>query len=62
MKPKFQQLYMDWARRAAELSYAKRLQVGAVIVKDDTVISYGYNGMPAAVSYTHLTLPTKRIV
>jgi dCMP deaminase len=47
MKPKFQQLYMDWAKRTAELSYAKRLQVGAVIVKDDTVISYGYNGMPA---------------
>ena len=47
MKPKFQQLYMDWALRTAELSYAKRLQVGAVIVKDDTVISYGYNGMPA---------------
>jgi dCMP deaminase len=47
MKPKFQQLYMDWAHRAAELSYAKRLQVGAVVVKDDTVISYGYNGMPA---------------
>ena len=38
---------MDWALRVAELSYAKRLQVGAVIVKDDTVISYGYNGMPA---------------
>jgi dCMP deaminase len=38
---------MDWARRAAELSYARRLHVGAVIVKDDTVISYGYNGMPA---------------
>ena len=47
MKPKFQKLYMDWALRAAELSYAKRLQVGAVVVKDDTVISYGYNGMPA---------------
>jgi dCMP deaminase len=47
MKPKFQKLYMDWAQRAAELSYAKRLQVGAVVVKDDTVISYGYNGMPA---------------
>jgi dCMP deaminase len=47
MKPKFQQLYMDWALRAAELSHAKRLKVGAVIVKDDTVISYGYNGMPA---------------
>lgn len=38
---------MDWATRVAQLSYAKRLQVGAVIVKDDTVISYGYNGMPA---------------
>ena len=47
MKPKFQRLYMDWALRVAELSHAKRLQVGAVIVKDDTVISYGYNGMPA---------------
>ena len=38
---------MDWAHRAAQLSHARRLQVGAVIVKDDTVISYGYNGMPA---------------
>lgn len=38
---------MDWARRAADLSHARRLHVGAVIVKDDTVISYGYNGMPA---------------
>lgn len=38
---------MDWARRCAELSHAQRLHVGAVVVKDDTVISYGYNGMPA---------------
>ena len=38
---------MDWATRVAQLSYARRLQVGAVIVKDDCVISYGYNGMPA---------------
>ena len=38
---------MDWAARAAQLSHAQRLQVGAVVVKDDTVISYGYNGMPA---------------
>ena len=38
---------MDWAKRCAELSYAQRLHVGAVIVKDNTVISYGYNGMPA---------------
>jgi dCMP deaminase len=47
MKQKFISLYMDWATRVAQLSYARRLQVGAVIVKDDCVISYGYNGMPA---------------
>jgi dCMP deaminase len=47
MKEKFKLLYMDWAQRCAQLSHAKRLQVGAVIVKDDSVISYGYNGMPA---------------
>lgn len=47
MKQKYIDLYMDWATRAADLSHAKRLQVGAVIVKDDSVISYGYNGMPA---------------
>lgn len=47
MKEKYINLYMDWAKRAAELSHARRLKVGAVIVKDDTVISYGYNGMPA---------------
>ena len=39
---------MDWASRTAQLSHARRLQVGAVIVKDDSVISYGYNGMPAS--------------
>jgi len=38
---------MNWATSTAQLSHAKRLQVGAVIVKDDSVISYGYNGMPA---------------
>ena len=38
---------MDWANRTAQLSHAKRLQVGAVIVNDDSVISYGYNGTPA---------------
>jgi dCMP deaminase len=46
MKQKYIDLYMDWAFRAAELSHARRLKVGAVIVKDDSVISYGYNGQP----------------
>jgi dCMP deaminase len=47
MKQKYIDMYMDWAARCARLSHAVRLQVGAVIVKDDSVISYGYNGMPA---------------
>lgn len=47
MKKKFIDLYMDFAARVSELSYGRRLKVGAVIVKDDTVISYGYNGTPA---------------
>jgi dCMP deaminase len=29
------------------MSHARRLQVGAIVVKDDRVISMGYNGMPA---------------
>jgi dCMP deaminase len=47
MKQKFIDAYMDVARRFAQLSSAKRLQVGAIIVKDDRIISIGYNGMPA---------------
>ena len=38
---------MDVARRFAELSTARRLHVGAIVVKDDRIISIGYNGMPA---------------
>lgn len=34
------------AERFAELSYAKRLKVGAIVVKDNRVISIGYNGTP----------------
>lgn len=47
MKEKFKQAYMDVASRFAELSHARRLNVGAIIVKDDRIISIGYNGMPA---------------
>ena len=47
MKSKFVQLYSDIAQRVAELSSARRLQVGAIIVRDDRILSIGYNGMPA---------------
>ena len=38
---------MKTAEIFAELSHARRLHVGAIIVKDDRIISIGYNGMPA---------------
>jgi len=47
MKQKFINAYMDVAERFAKLSSAKRLQVGTIIVKEDRIISIGYNGMPA---------------
>lgn len=47
MKQKYVEAYMDTAKRFAELSTAKRLHVGAIVVKDDRIISIGYNGMPS---------------
>ena len=47
MKQKFRDAYMKMAETFAELSTARRLHVGAVIVKDDRIISIGYNGMPS---------------
>ena len=47
MKQKFIDAYMKTAETFAELSSARRLHVGALIVKDDRIISIGYNGMPS---------------
>lgn len=47
MKQKFIDAFMDVAERFAQLSSATRLQVGAIVVKDDRIISIGYNGMPS---------------
>lgn len=47
MKSKLVKAYMKTAETFAELSHAKRLHVGAIVVKDDRIISIGYNGMPA---------------
>ena len=38
---------MQVAKTFANLSHAKRLNVGAIVVKDDRIISIGYNGMPS---------------
>ena len=47
MKQKLKQAYMRTAEIFADLSHARRLHVGAIVVKDDRIISIGYNGMPA---------------
>ena len=47
MKPRLLQAYMQTAKIFADLSHARRLHVGAIVVKDDRIISIGYNGMPA---------------
>jgi dCMP deaminase len=47
MKQKWIDAFMDTATRFADLSSAVRLKVGAVVVKDNRIISIGYNGMPS---------------
>ena len=47
MKQKWVDAFMDTAERFAQLSSAKRLKVGSVVVKDNRIISIGYNGMPS---------------
>ena len=47
MKEKFIDAHMKAAEVYAQLSSAKRLQVGCVVVKDNTIIGIAYNGMPS---------------
>lgn len=46
MKPEIIQAHMATAKNYANLSKARRLKVGAIIVKDDRIVSIGYNGTP----------------
>lgn len=65
MKKKFIDYFMSIADLTSHLSYAKRLQVGAVIVKGNQIIGTGYNGMPTGwenvceLTLTDGTLKTK---
>ena len=43
---KYDVAYLKMALEWAKLSYCKRRQVGALIVKDRMIISDGYNGTP----------------
>ena len=44
---KFDTRYMQMAEIWAKNSYCKRRQVGALLVKDNMIISDGYNGTPS---------------
>jgi dCMP deaminase len=44
---KYTELYMDLAERIAKMSHARRLQVGSILVKNNNIISFGWNGMPS---------------
>ena len=44
---KFDQRYLDMARIWAQNSYCQRRQVGALVVKNNMIISDGYNGTPS---------------
>tara|TARA_B110000285_G_C14796433_1_gene455417 strand:+ start:232 stop:678 length:447 start_codon:yes stop_codon:yes gene_type:complete len=46
MNDRMKKFYMTVAQECANMSRAVRLQVGAVIVKNDNIISFSWNGMP----------------
>lgn len=44
MNTRHQEMYMEMAEVVSKRSYAKRLQVGCIVVKDNRILSLGYNG------------------
>jgi Deoxycytidylate deaminase len=49
VKDKHIQMYMNIAKVLADTSSGVRLKVGAVLVRDNNIISTGYNALPAAI-------------
>lgn len=66
IKDKYKHAYMDMAVRFGQTSTATKLKVGALIVKDDFIISQGVNGQPpgweteVCEDENNITLPTVR--
>lgn len=46
VRPSWEDYYMDIAKAVAKRSNCIRRQVGAVIVRDNRIVSTGYNGTP----------------
>jgi len=47
MKPRLIEAYMDIAERFAQVSECQRLKVGAIIVKNGSILAHGWNGTPS---------------
>ena len=47
MLDKWDNLYLEMAEAASKLSHASRKKVGAILVKDNNILSFGYNGTPS---------------
>jgi len=54
-RPSWQKYFMDMAFLVARRSTCLRRQVGAVIVRNNQIVSTGYNGAPKLVSHCGLT-------
>lgn len=46
----FHKMYLKIAKEISKLSYAKRNKVGALIVRDNNILGYGFNGTPNKMS------------
>lgn len=44
---KLDELFLDLAERISEMSFARRLKVGALVVQDGNIVSMGWNGTPS---------------
>jgi len=47
MNNRMKQFYMGVAQSASKMSYANRLKVGCIVVKDNNIISFSWNGTPS---------------
>jgi dCMP deaminase len=46
-KKRYLDFYMSIAQQVSQMSQAKRLKVGSILVKEGNIISFGWNGMPS---------------
>lgn len=55
----YHRIYMNLADEISSLSQAERNKVGCLIVKDNSIVSFGFNGMPSGFENTCEVLDKK---